>query len=274
LEAKADKDQIGVDSDKKKASLVEKEAKLAEASKKIEKAIYDREHASIWDKIKAVFMAIAAALMVVIGALLTPFCPVAGPLLIVAGITCAIMAIDDIVKMTTGLGIAGNLDKLVHPNDPDSWAKADMGFGIAMAVVGAATMIVGLFTGAGEAELAGLVAKFADLAEMGADAAATGLKMAQVAQKVWDVVNLSVDVTTSVASGVYNYEASTEDAGAKRLQGEAKDTQALMQQLDEFIDMAIKRLIAASDRFNSIMDSLTDAMKDKADTLQHAKLTA
>jgi len=299
MEAKSDKDQISVDSDKKKAALAEKEGKLHEASKKIEKAIWDRDHQSIWDKIKSIFMAIASALMVVIGALLAPFTAGASTVLIVAGIVClaasVVMAVNDITMAATGLGIAGNLDKLVHPNDPSSWAKADMGFTIAVMIVGLAASIPNMLDGAGEIEFAAIGARLGDLLGKTAETAARGEKMAEMIAEALDVSTKTItdavkftkvadsalqvtaavgDATMSVVSGVYQYDATNENADAKKLQGEAKAKQALMQQLDDFIDLALSHLMAASNRWNDMLDGITDAMKDKQDTLQHAKLTA
>ena len=47
--------------------------------------------------------------------------------------------------------------------------------------------------------------------------------------------------------------------------------EAFMQQLDDLIDQAMTMLMAANDRFNAIMDSVTEMVQDTGNTLSNTR---
>lgn len=300
FQAKSDKETITSEQGSKHAALMEKAEKLQEASKKILDAIYKEEHASIWDKIKLAFEALGAILAIVLGAILiaTGVGAVAGGLLIAAGVVGLIMVIDEGVKMATGLGIAGNIAKATG-SSPEDCAKADMGFEISMAIIGIILSIATLVEGGGGfMAIVGTLSKLASTAkavETGAEVASEGVEIASTAtevataaaktgsdfltkaQTIGNVVGTVNSVGTAivgVATSAVNYEATILKADAKDLQAKAKEMEALIQNLDDLIDGALTRLMQSSKRFDDMLDGITSALKDKGDTMSHAKLRA
>src|SRR5262249_25052197 len=132
----------------------------------------------------------------------------------------------------------------------------DMGFEISMAIIGVALAIVGMVVPGGQAAA---LSNFAKMAQLGSD----------IATATMGVVTGAGDI----AVGVVRYEAAREQADATKLKGEAKEMEALIQQLDDFIDQAIQRLIGASDRFNAVLDGLMDAVNDRAQSTSRVKFT-
>lgn len=252
----SEKDKIATDQEKKRTAIGEKTAKLEEAAKKIEESRRMRESGSIWDKIKLAFQAIAAVFMMILGAVLSaiPGFQAVGALMIAAGVISLVMMIDAAVKQATGLGIAGNLAKLAQPDNPDAWAKADMGFGISLAIVGLAAAVATFFVPGGQASA-----------------------IATMAQAVGSIVNGVIAGATAVGditAGSMRYEASKRESEAKTLQAEGKEFAALLSQLDDIIDQALARLMAASDRFGAMMDALTEAMQDTGNSVSRARFSA
>jgi hypothetical protein len=263
------KEKIKVDQEAKRTALTEKETKLKEATEKIEKAISDRENASIWDKIKMAFEFLGAILMAVVGAILiaTGAGVAIGAMMIAGAVVSLIMAVDSVVQQTTGMGIAGNMAYAVAKGEgksekeaKEAAGKADMGFRISMAIIGLALAIGG-----------GVAAFKAPMqvATAAQQVASTIAKAASVADNVTNVATGASDI----AAGVHRYNASTADAEANQLKADGKDMEAMMKQLDDFIDQALQRLIAASDRFNAILDTITDSIQDHSNTLSRAKFT-
>lgn len=252
----SEKDKISIDQEKKRTAIGEKTSKLEEASKKIEESRRMRESGSIWDKIKLAFQALAALLMIVIGAVLSviPGFQAVGGLMIAAGVLSVIMMVDAAVKMSTGLGIAGNFAKLAQPDNPEAWAKADMGFGISLAIVGLAAAVATFFVPGGQAS-----------------AIAT---MAQAVSTIANGVITGATAVGDIASGAIRYEATKKESEAKELQAEGKQFEALLSQLDDFIDQALQRLMAATDRFNAMLDALTDAIQDTGNSVSRARFSA
>ena len=314
MQSKTDQDQINTDSLGKEAALSEKGKKLEDAAKKQKDAIYKQEHMSIWDKIKAFFEAIFSVIAMVLGALLvaTGIGSSLGMALLVGGTVGLVMAINDITIQFTGLGIAGNLDKLVHPNDPSSWAKADMGFGIALAVAGIIACFVdpeGIeAVGDGIAEGIANVAKMGEeaaslgeegagivdtlktivsavksslgelkearqLAMEGSDIAETVNKLASVATRLQQVESVTMAVG-NVVEGGFKMEVANLQSDAKSLQAKAKEMEALMQGFDMMIDLAIQKLQASGDRWAKMLESISEGMNQRSHTLSHAKFRA
>lgn len=265
------KEKIKVDQEAKRTALLEKDEKLEEAGTKIEEAIEERENASIFDKIKLAFEFLGAILMIAVGVLLlaTGAGTAVGALMIAGGVVSLIMAIDSAVQMGTGQGIMGNIVYLAAKADgkseeeaKDMASKADMGFRIGMAVIGIALAIGG---GVGA-----FYAAPAAAAKLGTQAAQTAQTIAKMASSVDNAMNV-VTAGADIGAGVYRYEATKHDAEANELKADGTDKQALAKMLDDFIDQALARLIASSDRFNAILDNITDAIQDRGETLSKTR---
>ena len=259
-EAANQKGKINIDQEAKKAQLKEKEAKLEEAQRKIEEAEAKQNSSNIFDKIKLAFEWLTAILAIVAAVLLiaTGAGAVAGTMMLAAAGTSLIMAVDSTVMMATGNGIAGNLALLGGASEEEA-AKADMGFKISLAVIG---ILLSLGAGIGGA---------ASGASAGTSAA---LQAAKMAQKVVSLsqVGTSLGMTaTNVASTAVKYEESELRSDAKSLEADAKTHEAVMQMLDDLIDQALSRLMAASDRFNQILEEITEAIADRGSTLARVR---
>lgn len=259
-EDKASTDKYKSDQEAKRTELGAKKAKIDEAEKKIQESIDKRNSGNIFDIIGLIFQAIAAALAIVLGALLSAVCPVAGALLIAAGVVGIIMMVDSAVQMATGLGIAGNIAKAAGAS-PEECAKADMGFRIAMAIVGIALAIASAVVTGG--------ASFATAVQQLSNAVQSFQKVAQTIQNITTMASaVNEVVTTSIKA-----DAAVTEGEAKKLQAKAMEKDANIQLLEELIDMSLQRLIAAGNRFNEMMDMITDMIKDKGDMLSNAKFT-
>lgn len=254
LEENSQKDKVKVDQEAKRSALAEKHDKLKEAETKIKEAIEKERNASIWDKIKMAFQAIGAALAMLVGAILiaTGAGTAAGIALMAVGAVGLIMVADQITRMETGMGIAGNIAKAAGAS-PEEIAKADMGFGITMAALGIIGSVVAFFIPGNQVNAIATMAQ----------------SIATITTGVLGVATAAGDITT----GVIRYDAAKMQAEGQRLQGEGKETEAWLKQLDDFIDQALQRLIGASDRFAAMLDGLMESINDTARTVAKAKFT-
>jgi hypothetical protein len=75
---------------------------------------------------------------------------------------------------------------------------------------------------------------------------------------------------TIVSSG-YNISSSVDRHDAQQMQADTKDTEAFMQQLDALIDMALSMLMDSSQRFNAIMDTVSEMTKETGDTMSNTR---
>lgn len=265
---KTDNEEVKNKSESREKQLEERKKKLEDAEKKLEDMIKLQNSGDIFDKIKLAFEILGALLLtalVTIGTLGagTGVGLAIGIALIVGAVAGDVMAVNDVVKKETGLGIAGNIDKAIHPHDPDSWAKADQGFEFALMGLAAVGMIVGLATGTGEEQFAQALPK---LIEHAADL-----------ERATDFVNIAATVGTvvgDVGSAATSYQTTEIQAQSKKDQARAKEMLAMMKHLDEMIDLAIKRLQSDGDRWAKMLDSVTEAMQDRSETVGKAKLTA
>jgi hypothetical protein len=309
---KSDKDAIKTSQDAKRVAIAEKRGKLEEALKKIQDAEDAQKHASIWDKIKLAFQYLGAILSMVAGAVMvaTGVGAVAGAMLIASGAVLLALAIDQTVSMATakngqdGLGALGLMckafAKLEGKSDEEAEQIAEKGqMGLRIGLMGVAlilagpSMVMGIASMVSSAtttatEIASDAEENATIAEEGAAMGEQGAAAAdevttqaeqiqQIAEKVLDVVNDFTAVgsaITEVGSSVTHYQASSDQADAKHAQADAKRFEAMQQFLDDMIDMALSHLKNNGDRFSAMLDSVTDAMKDRADTMSRATFKA
>ncbi len=302
-EATTQKSKINTDQETKKAQMREKEHKLEESAKKLEK----QQNGSIWEKIKLAFEWLGAMLAVALAVIAAVASLGGATALIVAAIAAVALVIDSTVQQATGQGIMGNI-VLAAGGTKEQAAQADMGFKIAVAVIGITGAISG--TGLGKAvkdiassildsamsaigkAIPALAKTGADAVTKGADAAAKTAstlastaddalnaaklvaKEAIVAQKMVNTgatANAALSATSTVVDTGVKTVAADLRADAKRLEAKAKSDEAFMQGLDDMIDQALSRLMASSDRFNAILDEITAAMSDRGNTLSRAR---
>ena len=276
---KTDNAEVSNKSEARNQQIEEQKKKLDDAEKKLQEQIKLERSDNIFDKLKLFFEilgAILATIVAVVVAVVTFGAGTGASAALMAGAIMGVigavagdfMAVNDVVKQSTGLGIAGNLDKLVHPNDPASWAKADMGFMFALLGVAMVGMITAMATGAGEMELENAVDKIATVLMKGV------MDQVSVVNKTIQAGTTIVNASLDAASAGISYETTEARAEAKKDNADAKEIEALMKRFDEMIEMAIKRLQANGDRWVKMLDSLTEAIQDKTNHMSHAKLTA
>jgi len=301
-EAKNESSKINTDQEAKKAEMREKEHKLEEAAKKLQEALDKKNSSNIFDKIKLAFEWLGAILAVALAAVMiaTGVGAVVGGLLIAAAVTAVVMAIDSTVQTATGMGIAGNIayaDAKAH-GKTDAEAKeiagkADMGFKISLAVLGIAFSLAAGGVGAANsfrsaiqagkdaAELGSKVkdiiiaakTAFMQTMEQAGNAASQGMQLAGKALSAGEAVNTAAVAGTEIGKAAVKYQETEARADAKNLEADAKQHEAMMQMLDDMIDQALSRLMAASDRFNTMLDDIVEAMNDRGNTLSRARLT-
>lgn len=282
--SKSEKGKIESDTNVKKTQIDEKKAKMDEANKKIEEAENKMKNMSIWDKIKVAFQYIGAIMAIIAGALaiaagvalggftggLTAIAGVVGGIaMISAGVMMLGMAADATVGLTNkdGLGIVGLIAKdynMKHKgmSEEDALADARSREQISRIVV---------------AVIASVLAIGGAIASGPAVAAAAGSTAMAIAGNAVNVVNgvtTAASATGDMTVGILKREAQEQKAEGTKRQAEGKEMQAMIQQLDDMIDMAMQRLKGAGDRFEAMLDSLTDAIKDRGDTMSRVGLRA
>lgn len=239
-EQSAQTDKFKADQEAKRTSLQEKQAKLEEAETKIIEAKKAAETGNIFEKIKIAFQFLAAAFMAVLGAILVavPATQGLGALLIASAVIMTLQAIDSIVKQETGAGMTGNLFMAMGVSKEDA-AILDMTFGIGLAIAGIVAAI-------GTAVVTG----------------GTSLVLS-----ITSIASSIVSATADVGSASSRYVATKTSAEGKELQAEAKEFEGNIQYLDGLVDMALKRIIDAMERFSNILDLIKDMSEHRADLL-------
>lgn len=298
-EATTQKTKINTDQETKKAQMREKEHKLEESAKKLEK----QQNGSIWEKIKLAFEWLGAMLAVALAVIASVASLGGASALIVAAVAAVALVINSTVTQATGQGIMGNI-VLAAGGSKEEAAKADMGFQIAVAVIGIAGAVTGSGLGKAVKDIAQTIMDSAmatlgkvipSLAKTGTDAAAKGAdalaktagsaddalnaanlgaKEAMAAEKLISTgatANAGLTATSAVVDTGVKTVAADLRAEAKRLEAKAKASEAIMQGLDDMIDQALSRLMASSERFNAILDEVTSAMSDRGNTLSRAR---
>lgn len=272
-----EKDKIRVDTADKKAKIEEKQRKMDEAQEKIKAAEDKMKNLSIWDKIKIGFQFLSAILTMVAGlaAILVGAAAAAtgvgvaaiagGAMMITAGVLMLYSAIDATVAATRedGLGIAGLVEKNKLMKEGKTEEEAIQGGAkkdqLARTVIGAVTAALAI---------AGAIAAFP---------AGGGAAIIALTSRVTGVVSAISTMATSagdITTGVLKYKATQERSEGQLKQADGKRMEANIQMLDDMIDQAMMRLKGAGERFSAMLDSLTDAIKDRGDTMSRVGLRA
>ncbi|WP_163850636.1 type III secretion system translocon subunit SctE [Pseudooceanicola aestuarii] len=253
-------DRVLNEQETKRLNMKENEAKIEESEKKLDEAEAKRKSGNIFDKISMAFQALGAFLMIAIGAALAavPGMQAVGALMIAGGVIMAVSLINSIVQEETGAGIAGNLAKAIDPDISDDALMAiDMAFTITLAVAG---IVAAVASGRVDAAVQGFAGLSASVAKAAVETVRTVAAVAAAVTQAGSAV-------AQVGSAGYGLSAAEDQADAMDLQADSQAIQALMQQLDDLIDQALAMLMGASDRFNAMLDQITEMNKDSGDTL-------
>lgn len=259
-----EKNKIETDTNAKKLKIDEKKAKLEEAQKKIDQAENKMKNLSIWDKIKIGFQFLGAIVSFAAGALMaaTGVGVLAGAALMAAGVLMFGLAVDAVVAATSkdGLGIMGQIVKAdLKARHPD-WSEEK--------IMGKAT----------EAEMISRIVVSSVAAILSLAGGIGAIKGAATAiQSALSITGAVASIMTGVGDGVVGglkYDATKTKAEGMKTQSEGKAMAALIQSLDDAIDQAMARLKGAAERFDGMLDAITEAMQDRGQTLARVGLRA
>ncbi|MEP1396755.1 hypothetical protein [Roseibium sp.] len=262
------------DEERKRASLSDKQEKLKEAEAKQEEAKQAKEEAGFWNWVRIGFTALASAISIAVGSVLvaTGVGAAIGGLMIAGGIVGLIMTADSIIQQASGKGIMGNIayDNAIAQGMSEADANKvasdwDTGFSITMTVVSLALAVGTL--GAGFSSLA--------TATSGTVSAATQIaaKTVQVAGNISSGVATIGSSVATIGGSVTRYEAAEKSAEAQELRADGKDIEAVMQALDDFIDILMNQISGENSRFNAMLDDVMGSMKDRANTMARAQFS-
>ncbi len=249
-------DKVLNEQESKRLNMKENQAKIEEAEKKLEEAEAKKKSGNIFDMIAMAFQALGALLMVALGAVLAaiPGMQSVGGLMIAAGVIMMVSLVNSIVAKTNdGAGILGSIVKAAG-GDATGIMAADMAF---MAATVIASLVLAAFTGGSSAATA-------------VSALATAIK--GVANTM-NAVTSTASAFATVGSAGYNLSAAQDKKSAAELQSESQDIQAMMQQLDDIIDQALQMLQEQANRFNAVLDSVTDMLNETAQTLASTRFS-
>jgi hypothetical protein len=259
-------DEIHSNTEAQKAEIEKQKAKFDEAARKISEASHHDGGPFGW--IKAAFQALAATIAIGVGTLMlaTGVGAPLGALMIAAGVVGLIMAVDSMVKLGSkeGTGIMGSI-VLAITNDKEAAAKADMGFGIGMAVIGVALAVAMFMVPGGQAMAAENVMM----------AAQTMQRLQATAQNVATIVNAASVVGGSaagIAESVENFKAAELQSAALLLKADAKDIQGIIAQLDDMITQLLSQMQQMATKMNACLDAVTEAIQDEGKTYGASKL--
>lgn len=251
----AEKNRVNNEMETKRLNIEENATRLEEAQTKMDDAEAKAESGAIWDKVSIAFMALGAVLMAALGAVLiaTGVGAVAGGLMIAGAALMLVSVANSLTQQLSdnGLGIAGQIADATGASD-ETISNADMGFGISLAIATAIVAIAATVVSAGAAGPALVGAVQSLLSSASAATSAAGA------------------ISGAVSAG-YRMDATFDRTDATKTQASAKETEAFMQQLDDLIDQALSMLMAANERFNSIIDSATEMVQDTGNTLANTR---
>jgi transloator len=251
----AEKSRVTNEMETKRLNIEENQQRMEDAQTKMDEAEVKAESGAVWDKISIAFMALGAVLMAALGAVLiaTGVGAVAGALMIAGAALMLVSVVNSLTQQLSedGLGIAGSIAK-ASGAESDVISDADMGFGISLAIATAVVAIAATVVSAGAAGPALVGAVQSLLSAAGSVASTAGA------------------VSGAVSAG-YKMDATFDRADATEKRAAAQDTEAFMQQLDDLVDQAMQMLMAANERFNAIVDSVTEMVQDTGNTLSNTR---
>ncbi|PLL11177.1 hypothetical protein C0V75_18020 [Tabrizicola sp. TH137] len=263
----------------KRVSIKENEAKIDESKKKLDEAEAKRNSGNIFDILSLVFQAIGAALLTALGAALmaTGVGGGLGGMLLASGIMMMVSFVNSVTsKENEGAGILGSIVKAAGGDDKAVMA-ADGAFAAAMLI--AAIAMIPVAAKAVPATVADMSAKLSKMAETLGRTLASILgevltKVTQAAKPLGlalQTVTSTLDAGTQIGSSGMGLAATIDKNEATKLRAESTEIQAMMQQLDDIIDMALTLLMQINGNMQGMLDQLSDMMKDTGDTLSNTR---
>lgn len=280
---KSEKDKIQTDVGAKRAQIGEKQAKMEEATRKIQEAEDKMKSTSIWDKIKLAFQYVGAILSIIAGiaSIIAGAATAAtgagllaiagGAMLVTSGLMMLYMAADATYAAVNpdGLGFVGaavKADKMAG-GMPEEEAmkeagKADM---IAKITIGAVAAVLAVAGSIMTLPVAGVA-----LPGVAASITSTASKVPGIIIGLVSGANQLATSAGDITVGVLKNEANQEKADGMKKKAEAKSMEASIQALDDMIDMAMQRLKGASERFDAMLDALTDRIQSHGESMANA----
>ena len=241
----------------KRLNIKENQERADEAIKKYDDAKAKQKNASIWDKIGMAFQGLAALAMIVAGAALIATGAGAGlgAMMIAGGVMMALSLTNSIMAMTSesGMGIGGQLARAFGA-DEEAARDWDQGVAIGLAVAAAVIAIATVVVTFGASAPAAIGAMQSILGAVSAGAAAGS-------------------AVTGAVSASIKHEAAQIRKEAMDKEAENLDVQAFMQMLDDLIDQAMQIMMGAMDRFNAMMDTLTEMSQDTMNSVSTVQFT-
>lgn len=251
----ADSSRVKNEMETKKLNLEENEAKMEEAQEKMDEAEGKNGNGDIWNKVSIAFQMLGAVLMAALGAALiaTGVGGPAGALMIAGAVLMMVSAINSIVAESTedGLGIGGSIAKAAGA-DMETAGNVDMGVGITLAVATAVVAVAAVVVSGGLAgpALVGVVQNALSIAS--------------------SVASTAGAVSSAVSTGYGAHAASLRMEGTE-MQAKGKQNEAFMQELDDLIDQALTLMMSANDRFNAMLDSVTEMAQDSSNIVSNTR---
>ena len=239
MNGEVSKDRLLNEQETKRLNMQENQAKLEASEEKMENALISGKVADVFNTISMVAQGVSAAILLVAGGVLaaTGVGSGAGVGLMLAGGLMAASLVNTLVQSETGNGVAGHIVKGMFP-DADE--------GVLMAVDIAATVYL-------------VAASIATIALSG------GASLMGVAAQIGTAATSIVGGVAMAGSSTAGIVGAVNTNEAQQMQADTKDIEAFMQQLDDIIDQAMQMLMEATQRFNAVMSSVTDMMKENAD---------
>ncbi len=164
-------------------------------------------------------------------------------LLIASGVCGLISATDSTLNMTTGHGIAGSLYLLTHPGDEDGADKADEGFHLAFGIAQTITGLLTLACGNPSEIENGILMLTTNLVKFGSDATAAYI----------------------------DYENAGHQAASRRAHADQEIAQATIEQIDEYVQQAIKRLTTTSESWSRVLETTADTLRNRANATSRVR---
>ncbi|QOZ76295.1 hypothetical protein XH83_13080 [Bradyrhizobium sp. CCBAU 53351] len=231
---KASHDEIKVDNQRREEAVARR---LASAQKAIDE-LAKQSDGDWWDAVKTVCDVVVSVVSIIAGwtAMASGVGGPIGVLLIANGVCGLISATDSTLNMTTGHGIAGNLHLLTHPGDEEGANKADESFRLSFAI---AQTTVGLMTLA-----------CGDPTQLNNGILQLGTKL--------------VKIGGDVAVGYINYDSASHQVAGRRARADEQIAQAAIEQIDEYVQQAIKRLTTTSESWARVIEETADTLRNKA----------
>lgn len=235
----------------KRVNIQENQAKIEEAKKKLDEAEAKRNSSNIIDILSLVFEAIAAAALMIGGAIVAalPGGQAAGALMIISGVMMMMSVANSVcAKANDGAGLLGSIGKAFGA-DQDVIAGLDGAFTGALVV---SSIVMAVATG-------------------GASISSTMANMAKLVTTITNAVAATVQAGLDVASSAIKLDAAVDRKDAAMSRAESDEIQALMQMLDDLIDMAMSMLMQVNQNVQGMMDSLSEMLNDTGNTLSNTK---